>query len=290
MRYCLLAVLFLASPASVRAEDLLTVDFRRLPFMHLKDPKNSFQDAVKVRPARIHLNGGVPVKIGWTELFLGGDWEVLPFTYADWDFTQQSFRVDSLQALALDLRLRQKFSESAAVRVFAKPGLYSDFAKVTSKSSRLQGGFAVEKTILGGLTLGLGAEATNVYGTRKVLPVMTLGYQSRYFRASGHFPEKVELYFVPTGNLEVGVKGSVTGGNYRLEESGTFKGSDIRYSVGTLGPSVNWRLGRFLTWTLDAGTTFLHSFSTYNSGTNVRDFDLKHALFLMTGVKLHLGG
>lgn len=285
-----LVLVFAVSPA--QAYDILTVDFRRLPFMNLKDPQSgTFEDAVKVRPARFNIKGGIPLRLpgGWTELFLGADYELIPFTYADWDFTQAASRVDSLQALSLDLSVRQKFTDSLAVRVFAKPGVFSDFSKLTSRSSRFQGGVVFEKTFFGLLTVGIGGEATQAFGTRRVLPVLTSRVKSRYFRMAGHLPESLELYFLPTANLEVGLAGRVNGGNYRIEKSGSLKGNNVRYSVGTLGPSINWRLGKHIVWTLDGGTTFLHSFSTFNSNANVRDFDLKHAAYLMSGLKLRYG-
>jgi len=297
MRQWFLALLIVAatSPAhagasGVFAEDVLTIDMRRLPFMHLKDPQNAFQDTVKVRPARIHVNGGIPLKMGWTELFIGADYEILPFTYDGWDFTQETFRVDSLQSLSLDLRLRQKFSDDLAVRVHTMPGVFSDFHDVTSRSARLQGGVALEKTFLGIFTVGAGVESTTAFGTRKVVPMLTAQMKSRYFRAEGSLPTNMEVYFIPSDKFEVGIKGSVTGGNYRLEEGGAFKGNNVRYSVGTLGPSLNVKFSKHLTWSLDGGTTFLHSFSTFDSDTNVRDFDLKHAMYLMSGLKFGFGG
>ena len=274
-----------------RETDLITVETRILPFAKLKDPeRGTYQERLEVQPENIRVRMSVPPKVlnqGRTFLGTSLTYEQLHFNYKYWDSAQEPSRVDTVHAIQAQLFVRQKLKrEPWFLRTFVSGGFNSDFASVSLRAARAQGGLIWETEGETG-TYGLGVVVIDSFGKTRVLPAF--GFEQTFaqrHKVSVRVPMIVGYTYMAGDGHEFGLAARVTGSNARLEKKGTFENKNLSYSLITVGPTAKFRVSKSLALTADAGWTVNHQYQILSGDKKIRDFDLENSHFIFLGVRL----
>ena len=278
-------------PGGAREMDLVSIEVRSLPFLSLEHPQtNTFEDHVKIQPQDVKARVSLPPwRLGsnGTLLSVGLGYENLRFFYKNWDSAQDPNRVDELQAAQLFFFLKKQLhAEGWGLRSFVTSGIHSDFKAITTRDLRLQGGAMLERQYARGHLWGFGLVFLNDYGTPRVFPGVyyqrTIGSAHRI---NVRLPTQLSYAYIPNDRWELGVAAKVTGNNSRLEREGPLKGKTVKYSLGTIGPSIKRNINRFLSVSLEGGTTFRHQLEIYDGSSRIRDLGLRQSYFVTTAVR-----
>jgi hypothetical protein len=195
--------------------------------------------------------------------------------------------VDQLVGLAYTLSYIQVWSPTWKSILSVKPGIFYDGESASGNIYRVQGSGVLLKTFAKGWDAGLGGGVTNDFGESDAIPIIVLRYNSGSEKGRSepgthlvnlNIPVQASYYYAISRGFQAGAAALVSGGMYRLTR-GPLEGDTIRFSIGTVGPSI--RLTPYDHWMfeLTGGTTFERKFNIRQNETQVADFDLKNSAF-----------
>jgi len=174
-----------------------------------------------------------------------------------------------------------RLNERWALAAFVIPGLHTNFQdKLSGRDFLVQYMGLVAWTPRDGLSFGLGGGYTSVFGIPRYFPLVQLGVEGERWRISALAPTSGEvLYEVVDDATSVGVKAGLQGGQFHRgsDEADYPEDIYIQYSVGTVGPAVEQRLGEGgpLKLVAEGGYTWYRRFDIYQGLDPVYDFDLE---------------
>ncbi|HBL18602.1 MAG: hypothetical protein A2X36_08100 [Elusimicrobia bacterium GWA2_69_24] len=294
-RLLLGSLLLFAAPAALRAEEpeprsQFNLDYRYLPSQPLRHPRAGVPGdvEVRVRPYQFRTR----VSRTWKVERLGGALGVsfgygcLKFEYENWDFARDPSRVDTLHSLQASLNYRRKLGDRWSMRLSAGPSLNSDLKRVTGKALRAHAAAGFERAVGERDTLGFGFAYAQIFGRDLVLPGVSYQHRRKSYRIELMPPARLGAFWLPRPDLDLGLLLAFSGGNYLIEAEGPLAGRRLRYSVGTLGPSLRWKLAPGCFGTLDAGAVLRHQAEVRNGQDLTRDLSPKRSYFIATGARL----
>ena len=180
-----------------------------------------------------------------------------------------------MQAVEYSATLTHGLSERWTLMAIAKPGIASDFEGDVGRDDLT---FQVVAVFIRGygarFQVGYGAAWANTFGQPFPLPVLAVNWNNgSNLKVSSILPSNLECWYAPSPRLELGLGVSVDGNQYHGDPD--IYGVDnplLRYSVGSVGPSVNYHLSRQMTVGVQTGMTFLRRFKFFD-GDNEEDVD-----------------
>ena len=101
-------------------------------------------------------------------------------------------------------------------------------------------------------------------------------------------PAKAEAGYLATPDLELGVRADIDGNQYHGAESKyDVDNPRLRYSVGTVGPQVKYRVFEVIVLSLRGGMTFFRRFDFYDGEQEVVSYSLENSAFVQVGAELN---
>jgi hypothetical protein len=286
---CAAAVIMtLAADAFAREIDVIAVETRGLPARGLKDPDPNSNEAewrVRTSASRVRV-GFPPVKTGTSGLLsFGVGFETLRFSY-EGPVDPAIAALDAFHTVSASAFYRKPLSKPRwNLQAFFRPAICSDFAALTTRALRIECGmFALRELPGGGWSLGL--VLLNDFGRPRMFPAV--GYEGVVHdrhRFTVRLPTQLSWSYVGAKKWEAGVAARVSGDNFRIEESGPYRGKNVAYSIFTVGPNVLIRLTTHLRLAAESGMTLYHKFDIREGNHNRRDLDLDNAPFLALSLR-----
>ena len=98
-------------------------------------------------------------------------------------------------------------------------------------------------------------------------------------------PVKAEFWYLPGRSLELGLAARIAGNQYHGDPARySVPNPQMRYSVGTVGPSLKLHLSERVHLTLDGGVTLLRRFEFFDGDDEQNSLDLKESGFVRAGI------
>jgi hypothetical protein len=196
-------------------------------------------------------------------------------------------RVDELHGLQFMLGFNKRLNERWSWRLMGGPSINSDLKVITAKSMRATAIVGMDYSLADRRdTLGLGLVYAQIFGKNLVLPGISYQRRRDSYRVEFMAPIRTGVYWLPRQDLDLGLLLAFSGNNYRIEAPGALNGKRVEYSLGTLGPSVIWRVAPGVSGTLDGGAVLRHRYALMDGNTIYRNLDLKRSFFLSLGAKV----
>jgi len=194
-------------------------------------------------------------------------------------------RLDDLVAIEYRFFVLHSFSSDRWRWWFASfHGIYSDRSGGFSLNDyRLQAALAVERTWESGAFFGLGLAYSTTLNF-PILPVLTLQTSPNFaFMLELILPLNGALTYRISGNVQLGLAGSVEGNRYNLRDMQSLNPVDVsdnlRYSVGTIGPQTKLRVVGPCYLTVNAGRTFRRKMEFYDENSKTGEVELDNNWF-----------
>lgn len=190
---------------------------------------------------------------------------------------------DDAQSLALRLALNWRFADRWMLRTDVRPGLYSDFADISSDDFNapffIAGGyqFSTNLIVVAGLNVNFRSELATIGG-----PGLWWRFADRW--TLNLLLPKPTIEYSPTRALDLYVGGGIEGGGWRVSEHlGSDHGApaidndSLGYRELRAGAGVRYRFGPLLRLSLEGGYTLDRRFEYRDSDET---FDLENAPYL----------
>jgi hypothetical protein len=233
------------------------------PFSKLTDPDpGTFEQNLEVRVATLSAEFSAPFiySEGRTVLVNTLSYHRFDLDYKNWDDRQGGNRIENTHGIEYSLTLVRQFSEKWNLTAVATPGIHSDFQGDISNDA-----FNVSAAVIFGrqysenFSLGFGAAYSFKYGEAFPIPLLTLQWSNgSSARVDLLLPVQAEFWYLPSQNLELGLAARIAGNQYHGDPARySVPNPQMRYSVGTVGPSIKFHLSKGLHLTVDGGVTVL---------------------------------
>ena len=298
----LLLTCAMALPAALQAQPgpSFSVSYEYFPSSGLADPdtqpidgEKNFQQDLEIRIGTLHAEFSAPFVFaeGKTVLVNTLSYHRFDLDYTNWDAQQGGRRIENAQGVEYSLALVRQLSRRWNVTAVATPGIYTDFEdKLSYADFNLQGAVLFGRQHSQNLSYGFGVTYSLKYGQGMPLPLATLQWTNgSNWRVDLFLPVYAELWYLPSRKVEVGLVARVSGSQYHgSPELYAVDDPQLRYSVGTVGPSVKLHLSKGLHIKLDGGVTVLRRFEFFDGDDEQSSLDLKNSGFVRAG--LQFGG
>lgn len=135
--------------------------------------------------------------------------------------------------------------------------------------------------------MGFGVAYSFKFGEGYPLPFLTLMWTNgSNARLDLFLPAHAELWYMPSQKVELGLAARLQGNQYHGDPGRYGVGNpQMRYSVGTVGPSAKLHLSGGVHLTMDAGMTFLRRFEFFDGDQEQTSLDLKNSGFIRAGIQ-----
>ena len=102
-------------------------------------------------------------------------------------------------------------------------------------------------------------------------------------------PVRAEFWYMPRPRIELGLAARVSGSQYHGDPDRYGVGDpQLRYSVGTVGPSVRLHLMKGISATVDGGVTVRRRFEFLDGDDKAHSLDLENSPFVKVGLQIGL--
>jgi hypothetical protein len=288
-------LVLLAGQAEVQAQSgpTFSIAYDYFPASNLSDPEiGTFEENLKVRVGTFYADVSfTPVAFSQGKtVFVGSlSYHRFDLDYENWVDEDGGTKVEDAQGVEFTAVLIRQLSERWNLTTVVTPGLHSDF-----RGDRTTDEFNVDVAAILGvqkserLDLGFGMAYSFKYGEGIPIPLLSLQWDNgSRLRADLLLPARAELWYEPNGKLELGLAARFAGNQYH-GDPGRFSGENpqMRYSVGTFGPSAKLHLSEKVHLTADAGVTFLRRFEFFDGDDEVNSLDLRNSGMLRFGVQI----
>ena len=169
------------------------------------------------------------------------------------------------------------------------PGLHSDFeGDISNDDFNVASAAIFDHRRSQHLSFGFGAAYSFKYGEAFPIPLLTLMWTNgSNARVDLFLPVHAELWYLPSQKVKLGLAAKVEGNQYHGDPATYLvQNPQMRYSVGTAGPSVKLRLSKTLHVTIHGGITLLRRFEFFDGDNEVSSLDLKNSGFVRLGIQL----
>ena len=297
--FVLLLICGMATPVSPQAQPgpSFSVGYEYFPSSGLADPdtqpidgQRNFQQDLEIRIGTLHAEFTAPFIFaeGKTVLVNTLSYHRFDLDYTNWDDQQGGRRIENAQDLEYSLALVRQLSQRWNVTTVVTPGIHTDFEdKLSYDDFNLQGAVLFGRQHSENLSYGFGVTYSLKYGQGMPLPLATLQWTNgSNWRADLFLPVHAELWYLPSRKVEVGLVARVSGSQYHgSPELYAVDDPQLRYSVGTVGPSVKLHLSKGLHIKLDGGVTVLRRFEFFDGDDEQSSLDLKNSGFVRAGIQ-----
>ena len=291
-------ILFIGAPAlDAQPGPSFSASYDFYPHRQVADPDTTggaaFLDTGKVRVGTLHLKASYPLIFSEGRTVLVNEIMYRRFDL-DYDgFPAPEARPENMQAIEYNATLTHGLSEKWTLMGIVTPGIASDFeGDIGSDDFTFQAVAIFIRGYSERFQVGYGAAWTNTFGQPSPLPILAVNWNNgRNLKLSTILPANLELWYAPGPRLELGLLLNVEGNQYHGDpDIYNIDTPLLRYSVGTLGPSVNYHIAKGLTLGVDAGMTFLRRFKFFDGDNekDVSDISLKNTGFVK--IRLQIGG
>ena len=289
-------LVFLAGPSGLRAQGAsISVGYEFFPASNLSTPDvGTFEENLEVTVATFSADFSLPAAVfseGETVLLATFSYHRFDLDYTNWDDLQGGNRIDNAQGLEFELVVVRQLSERWNMIAVATPGIHSDL-----RGDRTSDEFILEAALIfahqksENLSLGFGAAYSFLYGEGLPIPLLSLQWTNgSSSRVDLLLPATAEFWYRPNQILEIGLGAKVAGNQYHGDPARySVPNPQMRYSVGTFGPSARLQLSEKTLVTVDAGVTFLRRFEFFDGNVEQNSLDLKNSGTVRVG--LQIGG
>lgn len=249
----------------------ISIRYDYFPSRHLADPTpGTFTEDLEVRLRAFNLDISYPLLFseGRTMLANGIAYERIDLDYSNWDEAEGGTdRVELIHGIEYTLLLTHEFSKKWSVLSFVAPGIASDFeGDLSSDDFVIQVAGVLIRRFNENFSLGFGAAYSTIYGEPFPLPVLALEWTNgSNLKANAIVPANFELWYLARPNLELGLVLMIDGNQYHGDpEKYGVDNPLLRYSVGTIGPSVRMPLFESLLLSVEGGFAFQSRFEFYD--------------------------
>ncbi len=272
--FCLLAGLA-PDPAAGWEEDRL-FDLR---YLYL--PRADFQDEDgEIGMESVRIQGMIPViDSASTALFGGLSYHGLFLDYRGLvpdlgeGFTEKDLARD-LYVVDLVVGGNHDWDENWSTLLLLYPGIHSDLEDVDGKDFYFSGAALASYRLSDSLSLSAGIYYDDSFGHPQLLPLLGAQWRiSGSLSLEAFFPQFFVFTWQVVPRLAVGLKGSVEGNQYRLQEGSPWENTVVEYTEILSGPFVDLELGWDLFLRLQGGWVFSRQFEFRDDDTDDKLFD-----------------
>jgi len=280
----------LCTPAAAQPEAGVSVSYDFFPFSDLANPntqpvngERNFEQDVETRVMGMYVDVMIPAKFSNKTMLQNSiSYHRRPFDYEGWDEEQGGSNVEITQAIEVSSTLTRQLSYEWSGMISITPGLYSDFENdITGDDFNISVAAALTRRHNDNLSYGFGFFYTFIYGEPLPLPLVTASWTNgSNLSVETVLPSFIEVWYATNPLIELGLVARVSGNRYHGSPD-RFKVANpqLRYAVGTVGPSFRFHLGPKLLLQADSGVTFLRRFEFYDGSTEIRSIDMKQSYF-----------
>jgi hypothetical protein len=305
---CFICISFVIGTHSLYAQPGVSFSFGYdyFPYANFADPSDDNADIqqlleeVEMRISTLKFKMSYPVALSErTFLMHELSYDRLNGNYKNWT-SALGEKIELAHAVKYNLMLRHILSNKWYLVAFLTPGLASDFkAKLSTDDLSIEAALVFVRQFSQKFALGFGAAYSRQFGEPFPLPVLALEWNNgSNLRINAIVPSSFDLWYMLSPSVELGLVLHTDGNMYHGDED-IYGGSKprMRYSVITIGPSVNVRFTDWLKMNVNGGYTLLRRFEFTNEDVIVNDinignikaeYDLKNATFFKVG--LQIGG
>ena len=263
------------------------------PFSKLTDPDpGTFEQDLEVRVATFYTEFSAPAVFseGRTVLVNTLSYHSFDLDYKNWDDLQGGSKIENAKGIEYSLTLVRQFSEKWNLTAVVTPGLHSDFNDgISNDDFNVSSAVIFGRQISQNFSLGFGAAYSFKFGEAFPIPLLTLQWTSgSSSRVDLLLPVQAELWYLPSRKLELGLAARIGGNQYHGDPARfSVKNPQMRYSIGTVGPSLKFLL-KGIHLTVDGGVTLLRRFEFFDGKVEQNSLDLENSGFVRAGIKLLL--
>ena len=288
---CIALLMVVSGSAYAQSGTSVEVSYDFFPYSHLANPgtapingERNFEQDVETRVSSLSVGLSIPAQLSKMTLLetrLG--YHRQDFDYRGWNDIQGGNPVRNVQAIEVGLALKRQLNYQWNSMLSVTPGLYSDFENdINGKDFNISVVALLIRLHSKTLTYGFGFAYSLEYGEPLPLPVLSATWTNESnMTVEAILPSSIHFWYTANSFIDLGLLAEVGGNRYHGSPD-RYKVSNpqVRYSVGTIGPSFRFKLGQNLVLRTESGITFLRRFEFLNGSTEIRDVDLRQSYFL----------
>ena len=272
-----------------------SASYEMYPDSKISDPDteggDAFLETGEINVTSLNLTASYPLiySEGRTVLVneLGYTRVVLDYT----GFPEAAANPENMHAIEYNATVTHGLSDKWTLMGIATPGIASDFeGDVGSDDLTFQTVLVWIRAHSERLQIGYGAAWSNTFGQPYPLPILAVRWNNgSNLRLSSILPANLEVWYAPSERLHLGLLLAVDGNQYHGDPD-IYEVDDplLRYSVGTVGPSVNYYFAPGLAVGATAGITFTRRFEFFDGDDEAADISLENSGFVK--LQLQYGG
>lgn len=287
-------VLLRAATAAAQPGPSFSVGYELFPHGHLADPDttggNAFLTDGTIRIGTLTLNATYPLVYSEGRTVLVNELAYRRFDLDYLDFPQSATNPENMQALEYSATVTYGLSQKWTLMGILKPGIASDFEGGVGRDDlTFQVAAVFIRAYSQATQVGYGLAWANTFGQPFPLPVLAVNWSNGgRVRVSTLLPANLEIWYGMKPKVEVGLRVNVEGNQYHGDRD-IYRVANplLRYSLGTVGPSLRARLGEGFGISLDSGFSFQRRFEFFNGDDeeSLSDYSLKNAAFLRVALQ-----
>ncbi len=274
-----------------------SVSYDVFPFSKLADPdpqpvngQRNFTQDLEIRVATFSVNLSAPMVLsgGKTVLVNQLSYHRFDLDYNNWDNQQGGNRIENVQGAEYGFTLVRQLSRKWNLTAVVTPGFHSDFQDDLSYDDfNFQSAVIFGRRYSENFSLGFGFAYSLKFGQPLPLPFLTLQWtDGSSSRVDLLLPAYAEFWYLHGPKVEIGLAARVQGSRYHGSPARYLvENPQMRYSVGTAGPSVKLNLSGGLRVVVDGGVTFLRRFEFFDGDNEQASLNLRQRAFVKVGVQ-----
>ena len=280
----------------------ISISYETYPVSKLANPdeepingqRNFTQDlGIKVRSFQFSIAYPVVISKDKTLLLNQINYQRMNIDYDNWDYVNGgNGTVDRAIGISYSAIILHKYSEKWSFMGMITPGIASDFRsdKITGDDFYFSAVAVFIKKYSEKTSVGYGLAYVPDFGQPIPVPVVAIRWNNgKNMKAECILPVNIDFQYAYSKNITFGMQLGVEGNQYHgNSEQFLVPNPQLRYSVGTFGPYLKYRLYKMLMLKAKTGFTVLRRFEFYNGNDLHGSYDLKNSGFFNIGLELDL--
>ena len=291
------AIIMLVSVGTSQAQPgpSFSAGYDYFPYTQLDNPDttggNAYLDTAEIRTRSMNFTAAYPLVFAEGRTVLVNELSYRNVILEYQGFQPGDTNPDDLHALEYNATLTHQLSDRWSLMTIATPGIASDFhGSIGSDDLTFQAVAVFIRAHSERLQIGYGAAWSNTFGQPYPFPILAIQWNNgSNMRVSSILPANFEAWYAPSQRLELGLMLNVDGNRYHGDRD--VYGVDnplVSYSVGTVGPAVNFHIDEGMSLGLNAGRTITRSFEFFDGSKDVSDIGMKNSYFLKAQLQIEL--
>jgi hypothetical protein len=277
------------------AQPTLSLAYDYFPFSGLDDPTSgTFEEDLEIRVATLSAELTLAPMVfaqGKTVLVNTFSYHRFDLDYRNWDYTAGNDPIENTQGVEYTLVLVRQLSERWNLTTVVTPGLHSDFkGDLSSNDFNVSSAVILGRQYSERLTLGFGLAYSFKYGEGYPFPFLSVAWNNgSSARIDMLLPVRAEFWYLPSPKIELGLAARISGNQYHGDpDRYGVPDPQMRYSVGTVGPSVKLHASKSVSLIIDGGVTVRRRFEFFDGDDEMQSLDLKNSGFVKAGLQINL--